>query len=76
MSKDAEMSAEVLKYYEIAPRICYAIGKRGKEYSKNTYAWIWETFLSKAYDALNNNELEKAHEIYKDMVLKLEKIYL
>ena len=76
MSKNDEMSEEVSKYYSIAPRICEVIEKRGKEYSKKTYAWIWETFLSQAYDALNNNELEKAHEIYKDMVLKLEKIYL
>lgn len=76
MSENEEMKEEVSRYYDIAPRICEAIEKRGKEYSKNTYSWIWDTFLSKAYDALNNHEFEKAHEIYRDMVLKLEKIYL
>ncbi len=76
MSKDDEMTKEVSRYYVVAPKICNAIEKRGREYSKKTYAWIWDTFLSKAYDALNNNELEKAHEIYKEMVLKLEKTYL
>ena len=76
MSENEEMKEEVTRYYDIAPRICETIEKRGTEYSKNTYAWIWDTFLSKAYYALNNHEFEKAHEIYRDMVLKLEKIYL
>lgn len=70
------LNGEVNNYYEIAPKICDAIDAKGEAAAKIEYEWIWNTYLSKAYDALNNNEPKNAHEIYKDMVLRLQEIYL
>ena len=76
MKKDDVLKNEVSNYYEIAPKICAAIDAKGEVAAKIEYEWIWNTYLSDAYDALNNNESKKAYEIYKSMVLKLQEIYL
>ncbi len=76
MAEREDLSREVQNYYEIAPKICDAIDAKGEAAAKIEYEWIWNTYLSKAYDALNNNEPKKAYEIYKDMVLRLQEIYL
>ncbi len=76
MTKNNCLKQEVEKYYEIAPKICKAIDAKGKMAAENEYAMIWENYLSFAYDALEKGELNTAYEIYKNMVLKLEDIYL
>lgn len=76
MKEEKNLQSEVSKYYEIAPRICAAIDAKGVDAAKQEYARIWDEYLSKAFEALNNNDLEKTHTIYKDMVLSLEKDYL
>lgn len=76
MKDDEVLNTEVNNYYEIAPKICDAIDAKGEAAAKIEYEWIWNTYLSKAYDALNNEEPKKAYQIYKDMVLKLQEIYL
>ena len=76
MAEREDLSREVQNYYEIAPKICDAIDAKGEAAAKIEYEWIWNTYLSKAYDALNNNEPKKAYGIYKDMVLRLQEIYL
>lgn len=76
MKGDENLNGEVNNYYEIAPKICDAIDAKGEAAAKIEYEWIWSTYLSKAYDALNNEEPKKAYEIYKDMVLRLQEIYL
>ena len=76
MAERNDLSHEVQKYYEIAPAICTAIDSKGDLIAKQEYARIWDDHLSKAFEALNNNELEKTYDIYKNMVLSLEKTYL
>ena len=76
MAEREDLSREVQNYCEIAPKICDAIDAKGEASAKIEYEWIWNTYLSKAYDALNNNEPKKAYGIYKDMVLRLQEIYL
>lgn len=75
MKGQEELKNEVEKYYNIAPKICKAIDEKGVAFAKHEYSWIWNQFLSKAYDALGKKEYETAYQIYKDMVLKLERIY-
>lgn len=76
MQNKEELKKEVEKYYEIAPRICKAIDAKGQAFAAQEYARIWEVHLSKAFEALNNKELEKTYDIYKNMVQSLEKAYL
>lgn len=76
MAEKNDLSLEVKKYYDIAPAICTAIEAKGDVFAKQEYARIWDEHLSKAFEALNNNELEKTYEIYKNMVLNLKKTYL
>lgn len=74
MRSSPEMEAEVEDYYEIAPKICAEIDKGGKASEK--YAAIWETSLKPAFEALENGENQKAHDIYKEMTLSLKAAYL
>ena len=76
MTERKGLTHEVEKYYEIAPAICAAIDAKGQAFAAQEYARIWEDHLLKAFEALNNNELEKTYDIYKNMVLSLEKTYL
>ena len=76
MKENEVLNTEVNNYYEIAPKICAAIDAKGEVAASIAYKWIWDTYLFKAYDALNNNEPKKAYQIYKDMVIKLREIYL
>ena len=76
MAEKNDLNHEVKKYYEIAPVICAAIDAKGHTFAKQEYARIWNDHLSKAFEALNNKELEKTYEIYKNMVESLEKTYL
>lgn len=76
MAEREDLSREVQNYYEIAPAICAAIDAKGDSLAKQEYARIWDEHLSKAFEALRNNELEKTYDIYKKMVLSLEEAYL
>lgn len=76
MANNHGLNHEVQKYYEIAPAICAAIDAKGDEIAQQEYARIWDEHLSKAFEALNNNELEETYNIYKNMVLSLEEAYL
>ena len=74
MKKDPDMRKEVEEYYEIAPVICSNIDKL--ENSDEIYDSIRNTYLNDAVSAVENNQLQEAHDIYKKMVLDLkEKFY-
>lgn len=76
MSNDENLKDDVKKYYDIAPKICNVIDSKGKTVADQEYERIWNTYLSDAYKALNTNEHALAYEIYKKMVLDLQKEYL
>ncbi|MBO4385898.1 MAG: hypothetical protein J5817_02660 [Treponema sp.] len=74
MKIDSVMRAEVEEYYKIAPVICSNIDKL--ENSDGIYNSIWKKYLAAAISAVDNNRLQEAHDIYKQMVLELkEKFY-
>lgn len=74
MMTTKEMQDEVLEYYDIAPKVCRAIN--GKENSDEIYSEMFKNSLVPAITAIENGNTEKAHEIYKNMVLKLKEKYL
>lgn len=74
MGKDSKMKTEVMEYYDIAPKICSTIDKLDN--SDEVYDDIWKKHLKPAVDAIDRKENEKAHDIYKSMVLELKKKYL
>jgi hypothetical protein len=76
MSGTPEMKAEVEEYYKIAPEICAAIDMTGAEAASKKYAAIWEESLEPAFMALNMGDNDKAHDIYKNMVMGLKEQYL
>ncbi len=76
MSQDVDMLADIKRYYEIAPKICSIIESKGAEYAKQEYAYIWDTYLTAAYEALNQGDLKLAYETYKNMVIAMENKYL
>lgn len=76
MMENEEMKKDVKWYYEVAPKICQAIDAKGETVAKVEYSRIWEKYLSSAFEALNKNELRLAYDIYKNMVLNLEKTWL
>lgn len=73
MKKDPEMKAEVDEYYKIAPVICKNIDNL--ENSNEVYDSIRKLYLNDAVTAVDNQELQKAHDIYKKMVLDLKSKY-
>ena len=74
MESDPAMKSEVEEYYRIAPKICDAIDKRTN--AADIYNSIWENRLKDAVVAVDNAENDKAHRIYKEMVLNLKDEYL
>ena len=70
MRKNPEMEAEVEEYYQIAPVICENISRQKN--SKEIYDSIWGDYLKSAVSAVDNGENQKAHDIYKKMVLDLK----
>lgn len=74
MKKDELMKAEVSEYYEIAPKICESIDKLSD--SKAIYEELWQNHIKAAVEAVDSNQKEKAHEIYRNMVLELKEKYL
>ena len=70
MRKNPEMEAEVKEYYQIAPVICENISRQKN--SKEIYDSIWRDYLKSAVSAVDNGENQKAHDIYKKMVLDLK----
>lgn len=73
MKKDSEIKAEVDEYYKIAPVICKNIDNL--ENSNEVYDSIRKLYLNDAVTAVDNQELQKAHDIYKKMVLDLKSKY-
>jgi hypothetical protein len=76
MQETPEMKAEVREYYDIAPRICSAIDNVGESFANKKYSEIWESSLKPAFDALKHGDKQKAHDIYKGMVLGLKKEFI
>lgn len=74
MKKDDEMKKEVEEYYDIAPKICSNIDNCSN--STEIYENIWQTYLKSAVNFVDSGENEKAHSIYKQMVLDLKEKYL
>jgi hypothetical protein len=72
MQETPEMRAEVREYYELAPRICAAIDFSGEKTARERYASIWQESLKPAFEALDAGDNQKAHDLYKDMVLGLK----
>jgi hypothetical protein len=76
MLESAEMRSEVEEYYEIAPRICEAIESNGPVAASKKYFRIWSVSLKPAFEALIAGETQKAHDIYRQMVMELKKEYI
>lgn len=74
MKKDELMNAEVEEYYEIAPTICENIDKQ--ENASEIYEEIYQKWIKDAVESCDNGDKQKAHDIYKSMVLNLKKRYL
>ncbi len=74
MQSDPLMKSEVQEYYRLAPRICEEIDKQSN--SAEIYSSIWENWLKDAVAAVDRSENEKAHTIYKQMVLSLKAEYI
>lgn len=74
MKKNEQMCKEVAEYYEIAPKICKKIDSLAD--SAAVYEQIWQHHIKPAVDAVDSGENERAHEIYKRMVLELKSKYL
>jgi hypothetical protein len=75
MQETPGMHNEVHEYYDIAPKICAEIEK-SEDAGQKVYTIIWEKYLKSALDAIDQGEKQKAHDIYKEMVLNLKKQYL
>jgi len=75
MQETPEMLEEVHGYYNIAPQICNEIEKT-KDAGVAVYAEVWKKYLMPAVEAVGQNEMQKAHDIYKQMVLDLKQKYL
>jgi hypothetical protein len=75
MMESDEMHEEVHEYYHIAPQICAEIEKT-PNFGSKAYSEIWEKYLKSAVEAVDKGEKQKAHDIYKRMVLDLNKEYL
>ena len=76
MQGTPKMKAEVEEYYEIAPKICARIESKGEEYAAEKYTSIWEKCLRPAFLALEEDEKQKAYDIYKDMVMSLKSEFM
>jgi len=75
MMATTEMMDEVDEYYKIAPQICAEIEK-SDDFGKRTYLTIWNKYLKSAVEAVNQNDNQKAYDIYKQMVMDLKREYL
>lgn len=60
-------------YYDVAPTIVKHIGQR--ENSAEIYRSIWETYLEPCITMIEQEQLEKCKEHYKEMVYFLQKEY-
>jgi hypothetical protein len=76
MHETSEMLTEIEEYYEIAPKICIKIKDYDEQKANSKYFAIWENFLKPAFEALKNGENQKAHDIYRYMVLSLKSEFL
>lgn len=76
MRQDSLLSKDVDWYYRVAPRICMAIDSSGLEPAKQEYKRIWDLYLTKAIREIENRHFHRAYEIYKDMVLSLQRVFL
>jgi hypothetical protein len=75
MNETPEMHEEIHEYYHIAPQICAEIEK-AEDSGNRVYTEIWERYLKSAVEAVDKGEKQKAHDIYKQMVLDLKRDYL
>lgn len=73
MKKNDAMKAEVEEYYEIAPIICKNIDD--EENSSEIYEWVYQRWIKDAVTACDCGDNQKAHDIYKEMVLELKEKY-
>jgi hypothetical protein len=76
MQATPEMRAEIAEYYKIAPEICVKIDGKGEEKAAEKYTSIWENFLKPAFEVLESGDKQKAHDLYKNMVLELKSEFL
>lgn len=61
---------EIIHYYDVAPKIVSSIPKDHSD-------WIWiGQQIDLAVESIDENDLPKAHEVYKNMVLKLERDWI
>ena len=74
MKKDPEINREVIEYYEIAPVICKNIDALPN--SSDIYDSIWKEYLLDAVNAADAGDNQKAHSLYKAMVIKLKEQFL
>jgi len=74
MKKDELMKEEVEEYYRIAPTICENIDKLSN--SSEIYDEIYQKWIIDSVFACDSGDKQKAHDIYKEMVLELKERYL
>ena len=75
MQETPEMLKEVHEYYDIAPQICSEIEK-ADDVGVAVYTDIWKKYLKPAVEAVEQDDMQKAHDIYSKMVTDLKKEYL
>lgn len=73
MKKDDVMKTEVDEYYKIATAICENIDK--EENASEIYECIYQKWIKDAVSACDCGDKQKAHDIYKEMVLELKEKY-
>lgn len=62
----------IKEYYEIAPAIVDNINKSGKR--EELYTKVWEEYLSKCLELIENNKYDECKELYISMVNNLKKV--
>ena len=70
MAADPAMAAEIAEYYEIAPQIVATIPADHRDWD-----WIGAQ-IDRAVAMINLGDLPAAHELYRNMVLRLEQRWL
>lgn len=72
MAETTEKAKEILEYYEIAPKVVENINKR-IDAKKIWKRFFWGDIVP-FVEAIGQNELQKAHELYKKLIKKAKEL--
>jgi hypothetical protein len=76
MLRNIKRKNEVDEYCIIAPKIYSEIEKRGEQFCKEEYLFIWQKYLQLAFNSIVANKMEMAYNIYKTMLLDLKSEFI